>query len=984
MKRLKTGLLGLFGLCAVGLSCNTTKDTTMNATGYETVANDPMKVKIHTLKNGLKVYMSVVKDAPRIQTYIVTRAGSKNDPADATGLAHYLEHMLFKGSSKIGALDWNQEKVLLQKISDLYEKHRTAKPEDRAAIYKEIDALSSDAALLVAANEYDKMISSLGAKGTNAFTSLDRTAYVNNIPSNELDKWLQIESERFNELVLRLFHTELEAVYEEFNISQNSDGRKVFSAFMSALCPNHPYGTQTTLGTGEHLKTPSMVKIHEFFDTYYVPNNMAIVLAGDFDPDEAVAMIEKHWGKFKKKRVPTFKVAPQPAFTAPVVKEVFGVEKERVQLGWRLAGATTDEALLAKLAANILYNNKTGLFDINLVQQQRIGAESGAGCWSANDFSFFYLYGEPLPNQPLEEVTNIMLKEVVKLQNGTFEDWMLEAIINDLEYKEIQTRERLMGRAYSMMDAFIFDQDWEQSTEEFERMRKFTKTDIINFAKNKLPIDKLAIIYKREGEDPNVLKVEKPTITPIQVNRDTASAFRKEINQLASSRQEPVFLDFKKSIQTQTLSRGVQLDYIHNVNNETFELEYIFQMGERHDDILPLAIKYLPYLGTNKYTAEELKKEFFKLGLNFDVHAGADVSYVILRGLDRSFDKGVELFEHILANIEPDEKVLQNMIAELQQERKDEKKDKNTVMRKAFVSYGTYGEISPYNRRLRPELMANVSSKDLIKRLKNLSSYEHEIFYYGSKKQTEVAATLETYHKGPAELLPVPTERKFTQQETNKNQVLFVNFEGMAQAEIMLLSKGTPQFDLEQHIMNELYNQYFGAGLSSVVFQEIRESRALAYSAYTYNSSPRKKENAHYLRAFVGTQTDKMKDAIPALQGIIEDIPISEDQIVNAVDAILKKMESERIIKSNIYWTLNSNQKRGYDRDLRADVYKKYKELAKDKTSAVKALKEFHAQNIKGRKYTYLILADKSKVDLEYLKSLGEYKEVTLEELFGY
>jgi predicted Zn-dependent peptidase len=300
------------------------------------------------------------------------------------------------------------------------------------------------------------------------------------------------------------------------------------------------------------------------------------------------------------------------------------------------------------------------------------------------------------------------------------------------------------------------------------------------------------------------------------------------------------------------------------------------------------------------------------------------------------------------------------------------------------MNYGIYGSISPFRSRLRPDQMGYVSTNDLLKRIHRLTSYQHEVFYYGSKDINAVKSTLDKYHKVPDELQPTPPNSNFIQQETEKNQVLFVNFDGMAQAEVMLLSKGTPSFDLEQHIMNQLYNQYFGAGLSSVVFQEIRESRALAYSAYTFNGSPNDQDKAHYLRAFVGTQTDKIKEAIPALQGIIEDIPISEDQIANSVDAIVKKIESERIIKTDIYWTKKSAEKRGLEHDIRSDSYGKYKALAQDKSLAVKALKDFHDTHIKGRKYTYMVLGDKDKMDLDYLKTLGEFKEISLKDLFGY
>ena len=182
---------------------------------HETDENDPLNTIIYTLDNGLKVYMSINQDEPRIQTNIAVNTGSKQDPSDATGLAHYLEHMLFKGTSKIGTVDWEKESKELKKISDLYEERRGVTVEDeRKEIYHQIDSISSVAATYAVANEYDKMISSLGAKGTNAYTSLERTVYINDIPSNELEKWLLIESERFGELVLRLFHTELETVYE--------------------------------------------------------------------------------------------------------------------------------------------------------------------------------------------------------------------------------------------------------------------------------------------------------------------------------------------------------------------------------------------------------------------------------------------------------------------------------------------------------------------------------------------------------------------------------------------------------------------------------------------------------------------------------------------------------------------------------------------------------------------------------------------------
>jgi len=279
---------------ALMLAAGTVAHLAAQSIPYQSFENDPMHVRIYTLDNGLKVYISVNHDEPRIQTLIAVRAGSTYDPDDATGLAHYLEHMMFKGTSQIATVNWPEEQKLLQQISNLYEQHRNEKNEaKKKAIYHQIDSLSGVAAQYACPNEYDKMVSSIGATGTNAYTSDERTVYINDIPSNELEKWAFLESERFSQLVLRLFHTELETVFEEFNRGQDNDMTQLWQTLFKTAFKKHGYGTHTTIGRGEDLKNPSMVKIHEFFDKYYVPNNMAICLAGDLNPDEAIQVINK-------------------------------------------------------------------------------------------------------------------------------------------------------------------------------------------------------------------------------------------------------------------------------------------------------------------------------------------------------------------------------------------------------------------------------------------------------------------------------------------------------------------------------------------------------------------------------------------------------------------------------------------------------------------------------------------------------------------
>ncbi len=711
---------------------------------------------------------------------------------------------------------------------------------------------------------------------------------------------------------------------------------------------------------------------------------MAIVLAGDFNPDDAVDLIKKYFGGYASKEVPKFTVKPQPEIKKPVVKEVFGREKEVLDLGWRLPGAGSQEALLGELVSNILSNGKAGLIDINLVQKQKIANNSYCFNWSANDFSFFGIYAYPRPGQKLEELKDLLLAEIDKVRKGQFPDWMIDAVVTDLEYYYQKSLEGNQGRAYSMLDAFIADQNWSDVVNKYRKMRSITKEQVMNFANTYLKDNNYVVVYKREGEDKDLVQVDKPTITPIQPPKDTMSGFRANFEKTAAPRINPVFVDFKKEIESQKLASGVDFDYIYNKNNETFSLNYILDMGSDHDKILPIAVRYLKFLGTDKYSAEELQQEFFKLGVSFDVYASGEVTYVTLRGLDRSFEQGVKLFEHILANAQPDEEALKKLIAQIKKDRIDAKKDKRRILRGAMFNYARYGEKSPFRDVLSASEMDALLPQQLVNKVTEMTSYKHSIFYFGSKPQKEVIAALDQLHKVPKVLLDYPPRPEYKEQATDKDKVVFVPFPDMAQAEIMMVSKGSEGFNLQENIMSQLYNEYFGSGLSSVVFQEIREKRALAYSAYAYNGAPSDKRDAHYFRAYVGTQSDKLKDAVPAMKEIIEEVPINKDQLANAVDAILKKVETDRLTGSRIYWTYRSNKKRGVEGDLRKSTYDYFSKFSAENNQVVEEFKKFHQDFIKDRNYTILVLGDAKNIDKKYLKSLGQYEQMNLDELYGY
>ena len=480
---------------------------------------DPTKTRIYTLDNGLKVYLSVNDEEPRIQTYIAVRVGGKNDPAQTTGLAHYFEHLMFKGTEQFGTSDYAAEKPMLDEIERLFEVYRVTTDEDeRAAIYRTIDSISYEASKLAIPNEYDKLMSIIGASGTNAFTSTDMTVYVEDIPSNQIENWAMIEADRFKNPVLRLFHTELETIYEEKNMSLTQDSRKVYEAMNAALFPNHPYGKQTVLGTQEHLKNPSITNVKNYHKTYYVPNNMAICMAGDFDPDEVIRIIDKYFGDMQPNPdLPKLEFEPEKPITEPIVKDVYGLESESISIGWRLPASKDPSSDIANMASFILNNGSAGLIDLDLIQEQKI--LSGYGYASLlPDYGSFELYGKPKEGQTLDEVKDLLMAEVDKLRKGEFDDDLIEATVNNLKLSYMNQLTSNGARAMMAVNSFIDGEDWKTVVTMLDRMAKVTKQDIVDWANKYLTPEGYVAIYKRTGEDKNIQKISAPEITPIVTN----------------------------------------------------------------------------------------------------------------------------------------------------------------------------------------------------------------------------------------------------------------------------------------------------------------------------------------------------------------------------------------------------------------------------------------------------------------------------------
>ena len=944
---------------------------------YESVPNDPLKARIYTLKNGLKVYMTVNKETPRIQTYIAVRVGGKNDPAETTGLAHYFEHLMFKGSQKFGTQNYELEKPLLDQIEQQFEVYRKTTDEaERKAIYHVIDSLSYEASKLAIPNEYDKLMAAIGANGTNAYTSFDVTCYIEDIPSNQVENWAKIQADRFENNVIRGFHTELETVYEEKNMSLTRDSRKLQEAMLAALFPNHPYGTQTVLGTQEHLKNPSITNIKNYYNTWYVPNNMAICLSGDFNPDEMIATIDKYFGGLQPNpNLPKLKMQEETEISEPIVREVWGLDAETVALAWRFPGASSKEFELLTVLSDVMYNGQAGLIDLNLNQQQKTLSAYG-GAMSLSDYSIFLMQGYPKQGQTLDEVKDLLLAEMKKLRDGDFDEALLKGTLNTLKLYMQKQLEENESRADMFVQSFVNGTDWADEVTAIDRLSKFTKEDIVAFANKYLKDTNLAILYKRQGADPNEKKIAKPQITPIVMNRDTASVFLKEIQQSIVKPIEPQFLDYSKDLVQLKTQKELPVLYKKNELNDIFELSYLFDMGNRHDKALGTAVDYLEYLGTSDMTPEEVKAQFHQLGCSFYVTAGAERTRISLSGLNENMPEAVALLEKLLADAQVNKPAFNGMVNNILKSRANAKLNQSQNFSR-LTAYAQWGPQNDATNLLSAKELMEMNPQDLVDRIHNLCTYKHRIIYYGPSNENDVLAMLDKEHRTPDTMKDVPASVEFKQQITDETKVFLAPYEAK-QIYMSQISNRGETFDLGIEPARQLYVEYFGGGMNSIVFQEMRESRGLAYSAGATLAKPADLEQNYIFRSQIATQNDKMVDAIHTFNDIINNMPQSEAAFNLAKEGMIARLRTERITKESVIWSYINAQELGLDIDTRAQLYDEVQKMT------LKDVVDFQQKWVKDRTYYYAILGDKKELDMEALKKLGTVIELKTADIFGY
>ena len=943
---------------------------------YETVKGDPMKAKIYTLSNGLKVYMSVNKEQPRLQTYIAVRNGAKNDPSDNTGLAHYLEHIMFKGSENFGTSDYAAEKPLLDQIEEQFNIYRTkTDPEERRAIYHIIDSLSYLASEYAIPNEYDKVMSAIGSQGTNAFTSDDVTVYQENIPSNQIDNWARIEADRFRNLVVRGFHTELEAVYEEYNMNLNEDGENVAFAIDSILYRHHPYGHHLVIGTQQHLKNPSISAIKKQKADMYVPNNMAICVSGDFDPDEFVAVIEKYFGDWEPNPdIPEFEYEPEDPMEEPVITTVYGTQSEFVVLGWRCPGEKERESEIAQIVGAILNNGKAGLIDLDLNQQQKVLA-AAIQIYDRVDYTDFYIEGYPKEGQSLEDVKDLMLAEVARLRDGDFDESLIEAAIANIKLSQMRMLEGNNSRAMRFVNSFIDGTDWADEVGRLDRLSSATKEDIMEWARKYLSENSYVAVYKRQGVNPKNNKIIAPVITPIATNRDKQSDLLAQIASTEVVPIEPVFIDFEKDLSKSELREGVRMLYKKNENNDIVTTAFRFDIGKSTNPALPLAFDYLSYLGTPTHSADDMAFEEYRIAGNHWVNVTDNVLTISVSGLSEHLGNMIDLVEDLMLNAIPDEDILNNLKNDEIMGRQMYKSNQSSCS-SALNQYVIYGPEYVRSVTLTDDMVMALTSDELLGMIRDILSKQHTVLFYGPLDENDAKKVILEHHKCSDNLTEL-VKKNPIKRVVDKPRVIVAQYDSRQFNYIQYSDRGET-FSIDDVPAIELFNEYFSGSMNSIVFQEMRESRALAYSAGANLSSPSFLDDTYSFYARIGSQNDKLRTAVEAFDLIINDMPESEKLFMTSKASIESVLRTRRTTGMSVLTGYLNAQELGLSEPLGKVVYDNLAGLTMDD------LLSCQRKWIKDRAYIYGILGDLKDLDMRFLNSLGPVEKVSLDELFGY
>ena len=915
----------------------------------------------YKLDNGLTVLLWEDHDAPDVTGYVAVRAGSVDEPAEYTGLAHYLEHMLFKGTQRIGALDWEAEKPIYDSIIALYDQYcETTDEKQRAELAKQINECSMREAKISSTEDFFNMLDLIGTEGVNAFTSYDLTAYVGSFPEAEMYRWLTIYSDRLINPVFRTFQAELENVFEEYNMYANNPSSQAQKQLMEDIYKGCPY-ERDVIGLPEHLKNPRLSKLIEFFETWYVPNNMALILVGDFNTEAAKPMIAETFSRLQAKELPARPSYPEVQLTG---KKHYNLGYNP-QIAWVFPGVKEgdpDQDVLDFVCA-LLYNGQTGLLD----KVNTKGDVMASAAYSDARRNTGRLIVEAVPyydaNQQMFEndatTEKIIMKEINKLKTGDIPDDLIANVKRLYAQSDKVSEERTSAKVNALLYAFVFNKPIDDIFTENERIQALTKEEIVRVAKKYFGADYMTISFDEDTKTPKAKTLPKPDIKPLDPVKNAKTAYAEAFQKLPKGQVKQTFNDFN-DVKVSDIASNVKLHYTANNKNDVFSLTLRYGVGAHEMPLLPYATVLLQdagIMGSPALEGKDFDQQIAELG--GAVSYGCSDSYfsISISGEDENLGKIMNLVSRQLLMPYLEKKQLDNIKGSEFFSRYSRQK-RTAVQKDALLQYGLYGKKSAYLDEVKFQDIWLMDGVQVQREVAAARTYALDVFYCGTLPQDKVVEALPLTEGMKPSNSPFVKER----QTYDKPTVLFLPNSNVQQADLYFYINGRP-YDIASDVVSDAFNQYMSGGFTGVVMNEIRVKRSMAYTAYGYDATPVLPGKDCFFIGYVGTQSDKVTDAISVYMDILSDMPADSTNIESLRAALKQAAQTAKPSMRGKAATFEQWQRLGY-----TDDPSKVNAAAIDAVS-FNDIEKFYEENVKGKPVTIILMGDPKKIDLKAIEA---------------
>ena len=933
---------------------------------YQSQAEDlnALKVKEYRLENGLTVWLNEDHSQPKVFGAVVVKAGAKDCPD--TGIAHYFEHMMFKGTDRIGTLDYESEKVLLDSIAMKYDE--LAMTEDtaaRARLQKEINELSIRSSEYVIPNEFNRLINRFGGSGLNAATSYDATIYFNTFSPQYMVQWAEINSERLINPVFRLFQSELETVYEEKNMYGDFIGGQVMDTLMARYFGPHPYA-YPIIGSTKNLKNPRLTEMHKFFEDYYVASNMALILSGDFDAQQVMPILEKAFSRIRSGNAPKQEKVMLPPFNGrETMKVKFPIPFIKAMgLGFRGVSANHEDQVALNIAVNLLNNaNGTGYLDKLMVEHKLMGAL--AINESMNEAGILAVAIMPkLLIQSYSSAEKMVWDEINRVKNGDFSDEMFNSLKLEQKRQYASSLENIDSRATIMMNLFSQGKSWNDYLNEVARIESITKEDVVRVAQKYFSNNYLCVT-KSTGKYPKD-NLPKPAFSPVVPrNADASSSYAKQLEKIPEQQVAPRIIDFEKDVKTSKLTPLVTLYTTPNPLNDIFTLNISYGIGALEQPELMQLTNYLQLLGTESLSFEQFRSRLQSIGstLAFDVTPDAFVMKVT--GFDNHIDETMELVGDFIRHAKADDKKLRQIVDDAKVSENAFFKSGDNVA-SALLEQVKYGDQSRYLRKLSLSQIKKLKGKDMLAIYDKVRSVQCDLHYCGTLPVEKVIGTIRQHL--PLERTTVASNSPYYRElkQYDRPTVFFIDMPDMAQSIVYGYVKGDPVDDKASRHASQLFSVYFGGDMSSLMFQEIREFRSFAYRTSGRYQLPNHahKGTAGSFTAMLSTQSDKTLDALGVLDSLIREMPLKPERMEAVKQTLVNRINNDYPPFRNLSEKVASARMEGFDRDPAEEFLR---DIA---TMDMQDISRFYQEQISGRPVVYVITGNRKHIDM---KKLAEY-----------